>query len=74
MITITFPRTRVCQFYKENPDWMKGGLVRFGQAFHDFMQLEKVHGADNREFCERLYQADSLTAQRMVIERTDWDN
>ena len=71
--TIQFPRSRIVQFYKENPDWHTAKGLRFGQAFYNFMQLEKVTNAADKAFCDKLFNADSLTAQRMVIERTDWN-
>lgn len=72
--TIVFPRSRVEQFYREHPNWHTVEKLRFGQAFYNFMQLDKVTGEANKAFCDRLFNADSMAAQRMVIDRTDRDN
>lgn len=70
---LTIPRSRVVQFYRDNPEWMATGQ-RFGQVFYHDLQLEKVTNDEDKTWCDALYNADSIAAQKMVIDRTDWEN
>jgi len=70
---LTFPRSRVLQFYKDNPTWREKGL-RLGQAFYRYMDLEKVKNQDDKVFVETLYQAQSDVACKLIIQHTDWAN
>lgn len=62
---ITFPKTAVSGFRHDNPN------LRWGQAFHQHMKLEKVVQAQDKEFCDTLYNADDVTAKVLVAARMD---
>lgn len=62
---IFFSQTVVDTFRKQNPD------LRYGQEFHQFMQLNKIENTADKEFCDRLYQADGEKAIAMIRERID---
>lgn len=62
-----FPKTQVVAFKHKNK------ALRYGQAFHQFMKLEKVTGQD-KSFCDRLYQADEEKAKAMIASRTDYNS
>lgn len=78
-VTITFPITVVGRFYADHWPQHKG-KQRLGQAFHQFMKLEKVKHAEKdrthpeRIWLDRLYQADGQVAVNMIAERTDYNN
>lgn len=63
---LTFSQTQVQEFHRSlyNP------ALRWGQAFHQYFKLEKIKGAD-KDWCDKLYYADTQTAKSMVKERTD---
>lgn len=46
--------------------------LRWGQAFHQYMGLEKV--TQGKVWCDRLYQADNDVAKAMVHEVLDYAN
>lgn len=62
---IKFPASQVKAFVHRNK------ALRWGQAFHQFMKLEKVENAQDKEFCDRLYNAPDEKAKAMVTSRTD---
>lgn len=62
---LMFSQTVVNSFRKQNPD------LRYGQEFHQFMQLNKIENTADKEFCDRLYQADDEKAIAMIRERID---
>jgi hypothetical protein len=76
-VSIRFPRSAVCQFYAERnaltleAEELKKYL-RVGQHFHNYMQLHKVVSPANKAWADKLHAADSNTARRMIIDRTDW--
>lgn len=70
--SIKFPRSRILQFYREHPKWHQSGQ-RFGQLFYDWMELEKTTRSADQALCSRLYNSDSMTAQQLVIQYTDWE-
>lgn len=76
-VTITFPRTAVCRFYAERnaltleAEELKR-FLRVGQHFFNHMQLGKVVSPANKLWADKLHAADSNTARKMIIERTDW--
>jgi hypothetical protein len=41
--------------------------LRIGQAFHNFMKLEKVQGT-SREWCDKLWNTDGPEALEMIRE------
>ncbi len=65
-MSITFTATEVNNFNKtpRNPN------LRFGQAFHQYFKLEKISGQD-KDWCDKLYNADTATAKKMVEKATD---
>jgi hypothetical protein len=62
---LMFPKTQVAKFAHTNK------ALRWGQAFHRFMKLEKISNPQDKEFCDRLYQAADEKAKAMVQSRTD---
>jgi len=62
---LTFSQTVVESFRKKNPN------LRYGQEFHQFMQLDKIENLADKEFCDRLYEADGEKAIAMINERMD---
>lgn len=63
---LTFPKSRVDQFVHHNKH------LRYGQAFHRFMKLEKSQ--QDKWFCDKLYNADEKTAKAMIASRTDYNS
>lgn len=61
---LMFTKSEVSRFVHRNK------ALRWGQAFHRFMKLEKVQGHD-RDFCDKLYNATDEIAKQMVASRTD---
>lgn len=62
---LMFSQTVIESFRKKNP------ALRYGQEFHQFMQLDKIENPADKEFCDRLYEADGEKAIAMIRERTD---
>ena len=60
-------------FCKSNVDAFvhKNKALRYGQAFHRFMKLEKITSPQDKEFCDRLYNATDEKAKQMIISRID---
>lgn len=73
---LTFPRTRIAQFHKEREKLPADALpfYRKGQHFYHFMELHKVVEPESKELAEKLWNADSVTAQAIINKHTDWDN
>jgi hypothetical protein len=46
--------------------------LRYGQAFYQWVKLEKVVNEIDKCFCDRLYNADDDTAKNMIKSRTDF--
>ena len=66
---IMFPKSRVIQFKHNNKH------LRYGQAFHNYMKLHKVHNTQDKEFCDRLWaETNDEKAKAMIISRTDPNN
>lgn len=63
---LTFSKSQVDSFRNTNPH------LRWGQAFHQHFKLERC--TQDREFCDKLYQADDETAKKMVEARLDRSN
>lgn len=84
MITITFPASTVNRFYLEVwSDQKKVKGLRLGQAFHQYMKLDKLSDdkvpadgriSENKAWLDRLYQADGDKARIMIEGRTDYNN
>ena len=62
---LLFSQTVIEGFRKKNPN------LRYGQEFHQFMQLDKIENPADKEFCDRLYEADGEKAIAMINERMD---
>lgn len=73
-VTITFPQTSVDRFFREKWPHQKGKGIRMGQAFHQFMNLEKITSDDNKVFCDRLYEADGNKAKAIILSVLDKNN
>lgn len=60
------------QFYKE---WGEGKFrgCRLGQAFYNFMKLEKITG-HAKPWCDRLWNADVQEAFSMIQASIDYDD
>lgn len=60
-------------FCKSNVDKFqhRNKALRYGQAFHHFMKLKKVTHSQDKEFCDRLYNATDEKAKQMIVSRTD---
>lgn len=52
-----------------NPLDFKG--QRVGQAYYNFLSLHKVTG-DEKEWCDKFYEADGNIAYSMLRDRTDY--
>ena len=64
---IMFSKTQVDKFRHMNK------VLRWGQAFHHQFKLDKVTNPQDKEFCDRLYEADEAKAKAMVASRTDFN-
>lgn len=73
MHTLTIPLSRVVEFRKAHPH-TSGQVLRYGQAFYNYMQLSKVTSAENQPFLDRLHAADGDTAVKMIESITDYEN
>jgi len=47
---------------------------RWGQHFHDYMELSKVTNGIDKVWCDKLYTVDDVTARQMVLNVIDQDN
>ena len=65
---ITFTKSKVDAFKHLNTH------LRWGQAFFGYMKLEKVTNQQDKEFCDRLYNATDEKAKAMVASRLDRSN
>ncbi len=63
---LLFPKSKVDQFKHRNK------ALRYGQAFYQFMKLEKCD--QDKSFCDRLYEVDEERAKQMIASRTDYNN
>lgn len=62
---LTFSKTTVNEFRHTNKS------LRWGQAFHRFMKLDKITNLEDKNFCDKLYNANDEIAKAMVASRTD---
>lgn len=60
---LQFSKTEVDAFKHSNPS------QRWGQAFFDHFHLDKV--TQDKDFCNKIYNADDETAKIMVTSRID---
>lgn len=68
---LQFPYSQVKAFQQQF-DPSKG--LRWGQAFHQFLKLERVTFPGDLQFCNKLYNTDDNTARSMVESRIDYSN
>lgn len=65
------------EYYDEFYRRLNGGEInshlRIGQAFHQFMDLQKITGPAHA-WCQRLYQADGDIAHTMINSCLDYCN
>ena len=78
----TFPKTTIDRFYSEFWPTVKGQL-RVGQAFHQYMKLDKLSAdkvpidgplSKEKKWLDRLYQADGYDAHLLIEACADYDN
>lgn len=62
---IKFPKSRVDRFRHTNAH------KRWGQAFYDWMRLDKVRDAVDKAYCDRIYTATDAEARQLVASRLD---
>ncbi len=66
---IMFPKSRVSAFRHANK------ALRYGQAFFNFMKLEKVTNPQDKQFCNRIYtEPDESKVRQWIASRIDPDN
>ncbi len=66
---LTFQKTRVDKFRHINK------ALRYGQAFHQHMKLEKVQQPQDKEFCDRIYnEVDEARVKAWIKSRLDYNN
>ena len=56
--------------------WKQFGRIpangqRMGQQFYDFMELHKITNADDRVWCDGLYNASDKAARQMILASVD---
>lgn len=75
---ITFPRSRIIEFYKHRNEKLLSDPnhkhLRLGQDFYHFFDLEKVTNAEDKKICEKIYHGTTTEANWVIIKRTDWEN
>lgn len=70
----TIPRSQYEFFCRSIVSSGLGGR-RWGQAFYQFMNFEKIHSKDFKAWAEKLYQESSQEkAVAMVLRHLDHDN
>ena len=67
---ITFPSTQIALFKAQKYD----KYLRYGQAFHQYMKLEKITNLLDKAFCDKLYNASNEVAKLLIASRTDINN
>lgn len=73
-VTLTIPASRLAEFIARAHDPKKDGR-RWGQAFHQMMDLEKITSFPNKTWCDQLYnEPDAKKAFSMVLCVLDHDN
>jgi len=65
---LRFPKSRVVKFRK------KFFALRYGQEFHNYMELYKVTDPRSKVVCDKIYNADSETAKALIKLLTDEEN
>lgn len=69
-MVMMFPLSRYNEFCKE---WKEGKWPhqRFGQAFHNYMRLDKITSEKERLYCDKLWEADNQKAVDLIDARID---
>lgn len=63
---IMFAATKVAKFSHKNLS------LRYGQAFHQYMKLEKVTNVEDKRFCDRIYnEISEEKVKAMITSRID---
>jgi hypothetical protein len=62
---ISFSKSEVTNFRHTNK------ALRWGQQFYQHFKLNKITNAADKQFCDRLYNADEALAKQLVASRTD---
>lgn len=68
---IVIPHSKYVEFIKS--DMYMNKDLRTGQAFHNFMQLEKITGPSKR-WCDDLWAASDSIATRMILNCIDYNH
>lgn len=73
---LMFPASMVKSF--EESEWYAafkaGNGTRLGQAFHCFAKLHRVENPKDKEFCDKLWDADNEKAADLIVARIDENN
>ena len=70
-MSFTIPVTQYDAFVNEVWPTLQHTSLRFGQAFHQYMKLEKI--TTEKEWCDRLYNTDKETATKMIESKLDYN-
>ena len=66
------PKSQYKRFLSE--EWSKDEIrqhLRLGQAFYNWANLHKMK---QTQWLDKLYNADSLIAEAMILDKLDWNN
>ncbi|BEG72655.1 hypothetical protein [Pseudomonas phage PA1C] len=67
-MAITIPYTRLASFKNLDKN------LRWGQAFHSHMELHKITNPEDKEWCDKLWNADDRTAADLLASVVDYNN
>lgn len=62
---ITFAKSKVDRFVHRNK------ALRYGQAFYQAFKLDKVTDAADKQFCNRIYEANEEKTKALIASRLD---
>lgn len=66
---IMLPKTTVDKFVHRNK------ALRYGQAFHQYMKLEKVTQPQDKVYCDRIYnEPNEEVVKAWIRSRLDYNN
>lgn len=69
--TLSIPVSRFKDFDRQYKK-IKNNGQRWGQALHDYLQLDKV--TSHKKWCDQLYNANAATARKMIESVLDYQN
>lgn len=71
-MSLTFSKSTVFEFNSvfKNSDMYRG--LRMGQAFHQYMKLDKITNPEDKILCDKLYEKDGQDAINMIESMTDY--